>query len=278
MIKNILKRIYLYLLKKKNVIKWNKQSRKLRSLSSYKNIQKLEDFGRSIILIPHADDEWVGCSTLLRKDTDLILCNVDMSGGDSDLLHKQRYKELEYVAAVHNKKIVTLRGNKQTAIKSIIVENDIYNIFVPFFFDWHDEHRETMFILKSVLEDLNKEICITMYQVSLPIAESRINYANGYDKKTWRLKWNNFEIYYKTQLSIPYKRFSYTERVNGALISAYAAEVFSACSKDEWLMNFHNWLLDEQEIQIIKLHLQDIVMVKKLINDFAGKRIWKIQK
>lgn len=265
-------------MRKKNIIKWKKQSRKLRSSSSYKNLQQLKDFGRSIILIPHADDEWVGCSTLLCKNTDVILCNIDMPGGDDDLLHKQRYKELEYVAVVHKKQMVTLRGNKQTSLKSIIIENDIYNIFVPFFFDWHDEHRETMFLLKSVLEDFKKEICVTMYQVSLPIAESRINYANGYDKKIWSLKWSNFENYYKTQLSIPYKRFAYSERVNGALIGAYAAEVFSVCSKNEWLMNFDNWLLDEQETRIIKLHLQDMIMVKNLINDFSRKRIWKIQK
>lgn len=278
MLKRALKYLYFRFLKKKNELKWKADANKLRLLYSCKNLPKFDKCNNTIILIPHADDEWVGCSTIVNSNSDVILCNMDMSGGDSESLHEQRFKELEYVAKLHQNRIITLIEDKKTALGKVILDNHIKNVFVPFFFDWHQEHRETMYILRETLKELEEDISVIMYQVSIPIVESRINFANGYDKKTWNLKWNNFEKFYKTQVSIPYKRFAFSERVNGALINSYGAEVFSFCSKTEWLLNFDQWLLEEKEIQSIKANLQDMIAVNELINDCVRKRIWEVQK
>ncbi len=278
MIKRILKSLYIRLQKKKNVLKWRYESRKLRLSYTYKRLPLLDNCTKTIILIPHADDEWVGCSTIVSGHTDVILCNMDMVGGDSESLHKVRFNELANVANLCQKRLITLTGDKKINLRKIILENHIEKVFVPFFFDWHEEHRETMHILRAVLKKIEEDISVIMYQVSLPIVETRINYANGYDRKTWNLKWSNFEEFYKTQISIPYKRFAFSERINGALTNSYGAEVFSVCSKDEWLINFDNWLLEEQEILQVKRKLQDMIAVNKLTGDFVRRRIWKTQK
>lgn len=59
--------------------------------------------GRIMILIPHADDEWIGCSRIIMCKEDVLLCNMDMKGGDTNFLHQRRYKELLYLAHKYKK-------------------------------------------------------------------------------------------------------------------------------------------------------------------------------
>ena len=60
--------------------------------------------GEILIIAPHSDDEWIGCSQLLLNYEDCVICNMDMEGGDDPDIHIQRLRETESLANLFNKK------------------------------------------------------------------------------------------------------------------------------------------------------------------------------
>ena len=277
-IKKLLKKTYLLYISRKRYRKWIADCNKLRSVQNVISIYSLPTKEKSIILIPHADDEWVGCSSVLRDNSEVLLVNMDMQGGDNPSLHQNRKAELSAMATRHKKKLKTIIGDKVKSLSSIIKEYKPGIIYVPFYFDWHEEHILTMKILRDSLIETGEKLKVAMYQVSLPIISDRVTHCVTHDKSKWTEKWEIFEKVYKSQLNIPYKRFAISERIQGSLCSSYAAEVFSICRSEEWLTNFDEWLLTPNEIELVKSNLQDFIRTNELTKEFSRKRVWKTPK
>ena len=139
-----------------NKIKWNLE----------RIIYKLEEGlpkGKKIILAPHSDDEWIGCSQIIKKEQDTIIVNMDMSGSDSKETHKLRYNEMASTATVYGIKFITLAGNKVQKLSEVIKKEKPKYICVPYFIDWHNEHIEVMNALKKAINDTNNNYDILMY-------------------------------------------------------------------------------------------------------------------
>lgn len=253
-------------------IKWQKDSKELKSVT-YKQITPDNFHGKTILLIPHADDEWIGCSQLItNQEREVILCYADMPGGDTTEIHQKRYYELLSVANRYHRKLVTLGTDNAQRIGSLITliktEEPVY-LGLPFYYDWHNEHIEVMKILYGVLGQLNAEkhiqYKILMYQVSVPIPVSLMTDCCAMTKNEFQKKWTVFKNIYKSQLKIPWKRFGWNEYINGACCKSYAAEVFVTEDAFRWMQNMQTNLLEKDEVEKIYNNLQDLKAIRELI-------------
>ena len=239
--------------------------------------------GTIVILIPHADDEWVGCSQLIMKQPDnILLFNMNMDGGDSCDLHALRYNELKQVAKKYNLPLTTAGledYSKVSKIEEIILQEKPSYIAVPFYYDWHAEHVMTMRFLKAALESINKSneelvasIKILMYQVSVPVPDEMVTNCLPMNKELHLEKWSIFDTIYKTQSGVPWFRFQCNERINGALCNAYAAEVYVCKKAIVWLEELPSAVLNDEETKKVLSNLQDLYMVRKEVNSIKEHR------
>lgn len=220
-----------------------------------------------LVLAPHADDEWVGCSQILISKSAVKICNMDMSGGDSEKLHKERFQEMTKIAKITNRELETISGtydDKVAKLKKNIQDFRPRYIAVPFYFDWHDEHIEVMGILKDALLLFNGEKDVLMYQVSVPIPLEMITHCLQMNKEQHKNKWKTFNRIYKTQLSIPWIRFQYNERISGKFCGGYAAEVF-VCEKGKyWAQSLEERIISESQRKVLISNLQDLKAVRDI--------------
>lgn len=240
---NYIKRIYSAYTKKSNEFVNIMDSYYLRGKISKKKVDcKL--IGKSLILVPHADDEWVGCSqVIINNNSDIVLYNMDMQGGDSSDIHITRKKELEKMAYKYKLKLQDNIGKVEEKVDNLEKKIEEFKpdlIFLPFFIDWHEDHIAVMNILREALRNIPKNINIkiVMYQASVPIPEQYITTCIGMERRTQIDKWKTFRDIYPTQAFFPVKRFCCNEYINGGIINSYAAEVYSCMDINEWLSDF----------------------------------------
>ncbi len=245
-------------------ISWLKSIHKIRHHVKVNNMAKHNVDGKYLIVLPHADDEYIGCDQLMKSNAECLIVNMDMAGGDTSEMHTLRYNELkEYVHSL-NRRLVTIKDNKAYALQDIISKYQFDIICVPSFFDWHPEHFKVMGYLRDALIMLGtkaKDIRIAMYQVSVPLMPRYINFALPMTKEAYHNKWGVFSKYYKTQSYIPIKRFGANERINGKLLGSYAAEGYIIMTVDDWECSLDN---------VQKLDMESIL--RNNINDLAAIR------
>lgn len=249
------------------LIKWFIQTFYLRNRNVYSEVCYNDIKGKVLILAPHSDDEWIGCSQLMIDDSiDVTVCNMDMPGGDSLELHQMRREEMELVAHVCSREIMTLNEEKIKSLKCVIENVRPNFICLPFLIDWHSEHRKVMGFLSqlSLYTQLN-DVKIIMYQVSVPIPLFFINYVKIMSYKRWRNKWSFFKQYYSTQTYIPYIRFSLNECVNSNITRrrTIAAEVFSIMSFSRWQDYYIKSSRFEERIKSLVNCISDLFLIRK---------------
>lgn len=232
-------------------------------------IELCSEFDKGIILIPHADDEWIGCSQLIiNSSQDIILCNMDMPGGDTSELHKKRREELEKISSIYKRELITLENNKENSLMSLLSSYAPCTIFVPYFFDWHPEHVETMVILYNALlrikNNLQNTLHIAMYQVSVPVPIECITHGMLMNRIDLVQKWRVFKKVYHSQRIIPIARFIANERINGKIGGGYACEVYSVMSASSWIDKLHHYLLNDIEKNNFKMILSDLSKIRTL--------------
>lgn len=256
---------------KRNII-WLENSHSLK----YK-LKRRNDFiniiNDTLILIPHSDDEWVGCGQLIMQKYDQVsLCYMNMNGGDTKEVHSKRYNELETTAKKFTLPLYILEGHfdeKYKQLAKLIELKKPQNIAVPFYCDWHDEHIEVMKILKNALfmiEDISK-LNIIMYQVSVPIPLSIVTTCIKMDKKMQQRKWDFFYKTYKTQNYIPWKRFQLNEYINGAITGSYAAEVFVIEEASKWISLLDSRIFSEKEREIVLNNINNLKEIRNIVNE-----------
>ena len=238
-------------IKKLYSIYTKKSSEFLNSLDSYYLKRKINRktvdnnlIGKSLILVPHADDEWVGCSQfIINSCSKVVLYDMDMQGGDSYDIHITRKKELEKIAHKYKVELEANIGNIEDKIGNLEKKIEEYQpemIFLPFFIDWHEDHIAVMNILREALTSIKNEIDlkIVMYQVSVPIPEKYITTCISMDRRAQIDKWKTFRDIYQTQVFFPIKRFCCNEYISGGIVNSYAAEVYSCMDINEWVSSF----------------------------------------
>ena len=229
--------------------------------------------GRCLVLIPHSDDEWIGCSRIVEKGKDVILCNMDMCGGDTPALHYERFEEMSLVAQDNGRSIITIKENKTEELKKVIIEIKPDYVFLPHFIDWHPEHIEVMNILNKAICDMdlnNVQFHVVQFQVSCPIIRG-ITHALAMSEGEWKQKWAYFRSHYPSQVHIPYQRFSLNEIINGRYIDAYAAEVYCVMNTSDWIKYYNNNMVTEKQIQELRNCLGSICSMRHYIrNEYSN--------
>ena len=226
------------------------------------NIKELTN-EKILILAPHSDDEWVGCSQLLiNKKNKVTVMNMDMNGGDSEPIHLERYNEMKKVSEKYNYILETIEKDRYYCLKKYLKANDVSIIMVPCYFDWHEDHIEVMHILDRVATEIGYNKQIAMYQVSLPIPHQMVTSGCLMDKKTVNNKWKLLKKYYPSQKYLPITRFLINEKINGSIACFYAIEGYCAMPYAEWSRNLKKYALDDNEKKYLSSNLQHIGIIR----------------
>ncbi len=270
---NIIKKFYAKMYKSIIFLISFSTSRYLRKKTKpLKNNDRIS--GAFLILVPHADDEWVGCSRLLEDgENDITLCYMDMLGGDSKEIHKLRYSELMNMAKIKRANLLHFDGDfgtKVNELKKIIENHKTDYICVPSYYDWHQEHLEVIQMLRKVLLSsiLLPDLKILMYQVSVPMPEAMITNCLLMSKEEQKNKWILFRKVYKTQDFFPVKRFMHNEFVNGGFVNSYSAEVYSCMSCKQWLSSVERKKINENQRKEIEKCFKKLNKVRKVVKKF----------
>lgn len=270
---NIIKKAFYAIISFWNNFSWACSAYFLKKKAIKRNIDSIFQGGTKIILIPHADDEWIGCSTIIRTYNDVLLCDMDMDGGDSKTVHAVRKKELQSIADLNKKEIICIYEDKAKHLLEIIESQKPAYIFLPYYIDWHKEHIMVMDLLEEVLLQYTGDVYICMYQVSLPIADSQITHVLSMNKKSFLEKWDIFMQVYKSQKHLPIGRFGAHEKIAGALTNSFSAEVFCVKTKQEWLNLKNQWLLTEEEKKECFTAINDIRKIRNTIINITDKKL-----
>lgn len=262
MIKRLLLDIYLWIGKEKRQLKWYFEFRKIKAQGT--NAISIEPLpkGKYLVLIPHSDDEWIGCSTIIKDPSyDVVLCNMNMPGGDNAKIHAIRRKEMEQIAQISNRKLIICKN--ESDLGGIIKDEKPTKIVVPYIIDWHEEHLKVMHILAKALSVFCKQCDIVMCQITIPISLHNITHANKMNKQMWKNKWLIFRKNYRTQKYFPWFRISCHERLNGEMFGCFSAEVFCVLESNKWLKVFNNSKPSVGERQQIKLNLGSLQLSRE---------------
>ena len=225
-----------------------------------------------LILAPHSDDEWIGCSKIIKENKNVIICNMNMDGGDTEEIHAIRYQEMKSLADKYNRPFFTVNANdREKDLLQIIQDYQPEIIFLPFFMDWHEDHIRVMNMLKSVSATVT-DFQIGMYPVSLPMLPNFITHYKPLNKSVLKAKWGVFLNTYKTQTFLPWRRFLANERINGACVNQYAAEVYSIIPVEQWIKLLDNHLLTDKQKKCLKGNLNKISKVRKLMKEFCSAK------
>ncbi len=250
----------------KKEVRWLIQIKYWRKRLSPISSIELDCASKFLILAPHADDEWIGCSQIISNYKNVTILNMDMRGEDSKETHELRYQEMMAIAKEYKTCFKTLSGDKISSLKTLLEKESYDYVCLPYYFDWHPEHIEVMNILRESICNINKNLSILMYQVSLPICQDAVNFYIPMEKCSFKKKWFVFRRNYRTQSNFPYKRFMANECINGALSKTYAAEVYRFASLNQWLLELKNGLLTESEVSKVITGLQNITTTRNYLS------------
>jgi len=181
--------------------------------------------GKSLIIVPHADDELLGCyNFIINNIRDVVLFYCGFCGSNYDL-ENQRIRKEEFISFANtiNAKYIISSENIETSLKDAINLEKPHNILLTSIVDWHFEHRKVNYIL-SKINSLSNNINVVLYSISIPIPLSYRNVSNEYNKSTYEEKWALFRNCYNSQMRINHIRFKIFSRFT--FTRAYASEPF----------------------------------------------------
>lgn len=249
----------------KNIIhrvEWSTQKRKI-PVEELIIQYDLEQYDNILIIIPHADDELIGCHQLLKKySSKITLCFCDYIGSNTTV-ENRLLRQREFINFVNymniNYFICTDVINDLSA-NLIKIRYDL--IMTPSYIDWHEEHRKVNDILYNFILK-NKSIKdfsdIGWYQISVPIVNvnnAGLPYTGVEVKEMIKL----FKKYYVSQQNVPIHRFVEIRKLI-SMQNSIAVENFYIMSSNEFCKN----------IQILRK--EDFNKLKKEINNIYY--LWK---
>lgn len=257
MARNNLRTIKLKIRVLKNKILWC--FCKIKSKLSNKKIIDSEliipdsDLKNILILAPHADDEWIGCSQVISKAEESTVYYYNFLGKNYHQENETiRQNEIKNVSKKTGfKLIVSTNRENHSDLKELILENNFTAIFIPFPLDWHPEHIKVNDIALEILKKIDLSVPLYFYHISVPTPESMRNcYYLPLSKKEIQTKIKIFDDCYISQKNTPIRRFAIQNVIWSQSQNFYAAEVFAKCSLLEWelFLNF----VKEQKNEIEK--------------------------
>lgn len=223
-------------------------------------------YGKILVLVPHADDELIGCHQFMnahRENVVLFYCgflgsNFSKENGMKRLQEFQHYCQfahLDYIQSGTN-----VYGDLCRAIESLKPTT----ILLPSIVDWHSEHRIlNTYLTKYITENSACIInTIVWYHISVPLYAARANAYSFMNKDEQELKWETFNNMYPSQRNIDVDRFMFAER--DCVEGQYAAETY-------YLMNREDFVAKMYVVQNISMQFDNL---KALLQDYHELVIW----
>lgn len=221
-----------------------------------------------LVLMPHSDDEWIGCSSLLKAGVAKTVMNMDMPGGDNEGTHSLRRREAERMAERYGYQLLPY---SRDALQKWL-EVSAATVAVPCFIDWHPEHHRVMDLFRDAADGAGFLGDVLMYQVSLPMPETLVNAAMPLSQNDLKEKWTLFYKIYKTQRFMPTKRFEAHERIDGALCGTYAAEVYSRMPYREWARALDAGRPSQSQRDAWTKAMNDVPAIRSAVNNYLEER------
>ncbi|KGN72320.1 hypothetical protein HQ47_10280 [Porphyromonas macacae] len=201
--------------------------------------EKLHKGERVLCLVPHADDEYLGCLNLLENAmlSTVQLAYYGFTGREES--DPQRDSEIKKLAKIKGFTLDILDNvyQKNEAYRLSWLKNQISNIkptiiLAPTYCDWHPEHRAVANDLYEIAKlDTEVDKKIFSYHISVPLAigiQGIPVYYYGINKKSSLKKKREFLDFYPSQTAINTERFEYQHRINAKILCLqdYTAEIF----------------------------------------------------
>lgn len=215
--------------------------------------------GEILIIVPHADDELIGCHQFIRHNINnatLFYCGFTGKNKTQEN-HIVRLDEFKKYCEQSNCKYVVSSENVKEDLYSYLDEAKPDIVAIPSIVDWHSEHRVINYYIRDYINS-HRNPCIKSvlwYHLSVPLYAGNANYACLMDKKMHLGKWNTFKGIYHSQMNIDIKRFMLAER--DCIDNAYAAETFLVMDVNEFQRKVRELAKKEQDLNALKPLLQN---------------------
>lgn len=229
-----------------------------------KNVKMQESFDQYneiLILIPHADDEFIGCYNLLQKYTKKItLLFFDLTGSNSDTTNRD-IRKTEFVCYISKMKLnYKIIDCSYYEFESVICKNSYDLIMLPSIIDWHKEHRlMNEFLYRYLYKRELTTFDIAWYQISVPIA--KVNLGISFNKKQERKMIFEFKKYYKSQANLKIERFILNRSICVPTNDCYRNEGFYKMNQYRFIKYYE--LLNENNFDFLKQYIDDLNMIWK---------------
>lgn len=199
------------------------------------NILDEKGLRKTLILAPHSDDEWIGCSQIIKKSEDVTVYYFNFLGknysNENEHVRLQELKNLQQLFGF--KLIVSDYREDYTDLEKLILENEFSSIFIPCPIDWHIEHILVNKIVCPILEKASyKNIPFYFYKVSVPLVSKLEKKFLPMNKYEIQEKKTVFEKIYHSQRNIPIKRMILQNKFSATKSKYLAIEPYAIINLD----------------------------------------------
>lgn len=217
--------------------------------------KEINDLGKTLILVPHVDDEAIGLGGLLKglsKECEFhLLYGTDSGASKNDKerekISKVRFLEAEKIAKELDveivDKIVEIRNENSNwsfevfkdHLLKILDANDYDSIFTVSVIDAHPEHQRLTYFLARFLEDYNYLGDIYLYEVSNLLPNDWINTYYKMNSEVFEEKMRLYS-YFGSQREMDFDIFNKLNKYKGlAVDESKPLEYFAKMSKEDFV-------------------------------------------
>lgn len=223
-----------------------------------------EELRNPLILVPHADDEWIGCSQILKNASEKTIYYFNFLGNnyskENELTRLHELKNLQKQIRFNLQ--VSQKQEDYKDLEKLIIENDFSSIFIPSPIDWHAEHILTNKIFLNLFPNIeNQKIPFYFYHVSVPLSRQMEKKHLPMNRKDVKEKEDAFIKHYPSQRNLPIERFTLQNRLSAIGSGHFAIETYAKISFTTW----------GKLLQFIDLYYEEYFLPLKHIIDFPIK-------
>lgn len=201
---------------------------------------ELDKITKPLVLVPHADDELIGNSTILKHFKNKLDVYYFQFLGNNYNESNKNMRLLEINAIQKKYGFNQINSNSYTDysdLEALLATGNHTDIFLPFPLDWHAEHIKISTILQPIIQKLGleKKINLHFYHISVPLpADIPFSFV-GLSKQELQEKQDTFSRLYVSQYNTPIKRLNYQNQINALGSSFYAKENFADLDYEQWI-------------------------------------------
>ena len=217
-----------------------------------------------VVLVPHADDEWIGPYSIIKDRPSKLHCiYFNLFGIDySEENIRKRNAEIKKSSEYWGFTLDNVYKYDVDALCQLI--KDARYCFIPSPYDWHEEHRKVFLTFVMAFNKLTIEqrekLNVFYFSVSVPHPCDKAQFYIPLTKKELNEKWSQFVKIYHSQAFMPACRYKLQLRLVPKTVG-YAAQTF--IKADEELLLYDKKLITNTSVACmlsgLQKHINDIV-------------------